>query len=238
VALLPRLSAAVQTDDVTEAQDATDQAILFSLALTLPAAAALTCMPYYLIDGLWARGLFTHEDALQSAKALFHYGWGVPAFVLIRVLQPAYFARQDTRSPMKYGLISVAVNIALGIGLFRLIGVPGIAAATAIASWLTVVQLAVGLWRRKTYRPGPAALARLVRIALASVALGAFLALAAHYRPLIEAPLAGFRFAGIGAKEITVVGVVGLGAILYVVFLFAFRGLTPSEVRASLRRKR
>jgi putative peptidoglycan lipid II flippase len=228
----------VQTEDFDEAQGATDQAILFAMALTLPAAAALTCMPYYLIDGLWARGLFTHEDALHSAGALFHYGWGVPAFVLIRVLQPAFFARQDTRSPMKFGLISVAVNIVFGIGLFRLIGFSGIAAATAIASWLTVAQLFAGLWRKKTYRPSPAAWSRLIRIALASAAMGVFLALASHYRPAIEAPLAHFRFVGIGAKEITVIGVVGVGAVLYVAFLFAFRGLTPSEVRTALRRKR
>src|SRR5436190_4020408 len=114
VALLPRLSAAVSTQDDAEAQAATDQAIVFAMALTLPAAAALTCMPFYLIDGLWQRGLFTHQDALHAAQALFHYGWGVPAFVLIRVLQPAFFARQDTRSPMKSGLTSVAVNTALG----------------------------------------------------------------------------------------------------------------------------
>ena len=238
VALLPRLSAAVSTENHHEAQAATDQAIVFALALTLPAAAALTCMPFYLIDGLWQRGLFTHQDAMHASQALFHYGWGVPAFVLIRVLQPAFFARQDTRSPMTFGLISVAVNIALGIGLFHLIGVPGIAAATAVASWLTVAQLAIGLWRRGLYRPSGRAWSKLIRIAAASAAMGVFLALAAHFRDAIEAPFGHFRFIGIGAKEITVVGVTGLGALLYVVFLFAFRGLTPAEVRTALRRKR
>jgi putative peptidoglycan lipid II flippase len=238
VALLPRLSAAVSTDNHDDAQAATDQAIVFAMALTLPAAAALTAMPFYLIDGLWQRGLFTHADALHASQALFHYGWGVPAFVLIRVLQPAFFARQDTRSPMRFGLISVAMNIALGIGLYQIIGVPGIAAATAVASWLTVAQLFAGLWRKGHYRPSARAWSKLIRVLAASVAMGVFLALASHFRSDIEAPFGHFRLAGVGAKEITVVGVCLLGAALYIVFLFAFRGLTPTEVRTALRRGR
>jgi len=83
VALLPRLSQAVQAEDPADAQAAMDQAIVFAMALTLPAAAALTAMPYFLIDGLWTRGAFTQRDALFTAQALFHYGWGVPAFVLL-----------------------------------------------------------------------------------------------------------------------------------------------------------
>lgn len=127
VALLPRLATAIGRKDHDDAQAAMDQSVVFGLALSLPAAAALVAMPGYLIDGFFARGAFTHADAAASAKLLYWYGWGVPAFVLIRILQPAFFARGDTRTPMVYSLVSIAVNIALGVGLFFTIGFQGIA---------------------------------------------------------------------------------------------------------------
>jgi putative peptidoglycan lipid II flippase len=145
VALLPRLATSLQREDHDDTQAAMDQAVVFGLALSLPAAAALMGMPYFLTDGFFARGAFTHPDAAASAKLLFHYGWGVPAFVLIKILQPAFFARGDTRTPMVYSLVSVAVNIVLGVALFFTIGFPGIALATAAASWITVLQMVVRL---------------------------------------------------------------------------------------------
>ena len=91
-------------------------------------------MPYFLIDGLFTRGLFSTYDSVETAKALLQYGWGVPAFVLTRILAPAFFARQDTKGPMIFALASVTVNVVLGIALFRLVGVQGIAAATSAAA--------------------------------------------------------------------------------------------------------
>ena len=76
-----------------------------------PERAALIAMPYFLIDGLFTRGLFTTYDSVETAKALLQYGWGVPAFVLTRILAPAFFARQDTKGPMVFALASVTVNV-------------------------------------------------------------------------------------------------------------------------------
>ncbi len=237
VALLPRLSQAIAADDTADAQASMDQALIFSMALALPAGVALFAMPYYLVDGLWTRGAFTHQDAAMTAGALFYYGLGVPAFVLNRVLQPAFFARQDTRSPMRFGLISVAVNIVLGVALYQVMGVAGIAAATALASWLSTAQMAMTLARRGHYLPSAAAWGRLIRVGLASAVMGALLAAASHYRPIIEAPLAGFHFGGFHAKEIAIIGVSLVGGGLYPVLLFAFGGLTLTEIRAALRRR-
>jgi putative peptidoglycan lipid II flippase len=234
VALLPQLSRAVHSEDHAEAHRATDQAVVLSMALSLPAAAALMAMPFYLIDGLWTRGKFTSFDAHATAQVLFHYGWAVPAFVLRQILQPAFFARQDTKSPMRFSLVSVAVNVVFGVGLFFLVGVPGIAAATAIAAWVNVGQMATALWKRGHYRPGPATVSRLTRVLAASVLLGLLLAAAQHWRPLLEAPFGGMR----GAKEITVLLVCGAGATLYPVLLFAFGGVTPAEARAALWRRK
>jgi putative peptidoglycan lipid II flippase len=229
VALLPRLSTAVQSGDGRESQNAMDEAIVFALALTLPAAAALMAMPYFLIDALFVRGEFKLVDAQQTAAALFHYGWGVPAFVLIRILAPAFFARQDTKSPMRFALTSVAVNIVFGIGLFRFVGFQGIAAATAIASWVNVGLMMATLVRRGFYRPSPAAMARLMKLLAASVVLGVLMGLASALRPYYEAQI-------FHRKEISVVIVSGVSLAIYGMLLMAFRAVTPAELRAALKR--
>jgi putative peptidoglycan lipid II flippase len=238
VALLPRLSKALQTDDHEDAQGAMDQALVFALALSLPAAAALMAMPVYLIDALFTRGAFLAVDAQATGELLFHYGWGVPAFVLLRVLQPAFFARQDTRTPMRISLISVAVNIAGGVGLYFVIGVPGIAMATSLAAWISVAQMSVGLHRRDTYRPSARVWSKIIRTAAASAALGAALFVAQTWRVQIEAPLAGLNLAGLGAKEASILMLCAAGAAVYPVLLFAFGGVTPAEARAALRRRK
>ena len=238
VALLPRLSTALHKHDGADAQGAMDQAIVFALALSFPAAAALMAMPGYLVEGLFAQGAFTVSDARSSAALLFHYGWGLPAFVLIKILQPAFFARGDTRRPMNYSLLSVAVNVALGITLFKTIGFQGIALATAAASWLTVAQMVLWLWRTKTWRPSARARGKMVRVGLSSAALGGALALAAQARPILESPFAGTHLGPLHAKEITILLLSLAGAALYPVLLFAFGGVTPAEARAALRRRR
>jgi putative peptidoglycan lipid II flippase len=236
VALLPQLSRAFAQDDRPEGQAVMDQALVFGLALCLPAAAALVAMPVYLVDGLFTRGQFLAEDARAAGLILLQYGWGLPAFVLVKILQPAFFARQDTRTPMIFSLVSVAVNIALGVALFHTIGFTGLAAATSIATWITVAQMAFTLNRRKAYAPSGAAWGRIARIVAASLLLGLLLALASHYRPVLESPLAGLSFLGLGAKELTVLAVCLVGAAVYVGLLVAFGGLTREDVRAALRR--
>ncbi len=238
VALLPRLSTAIHRHDAADSQAAMDQAMVFALALSLPAAAALMAMPGYLVEGLFQRGNFNAHDAAASAALLFHYGWGLPAFVLIKILQPAFFARGDTRRPMNYSLLSVGLNVALGVGLFFTIGFRGIAIATAATSWITVAQMAFYLWRTNTWRPSARASGKMIRVTISSAALGVALAAAAHFRPLLEQPLAGVHLGPLGAKEIAVLALSLAGAALYPVLLFAFGGVTPAEARASLRRRK
>lgn len=238
VALLPRLSTSLQARDHADAQGAMDQSVVFGLALSLPAAAALMAMPGYLVDGLFARGNFTSRDAMSAGMLLFHYGWGVPAFVLIKILQPAFFARGDTRTPMTYSMISVGVNIVLGVALFFSLGFQGIALATAAASWITVIQMVVRLRAKGLWTPSARAVGKMVRVTLASLGMGAAIAVTAHFRPALEAPLAGIRLGPLGAKEIMVLSVALAGAALYPVLLFAFGGVTPAEARAAFRRRR
>ena len=230
IALLPRLSKAVHGGDHAGGREAMDEAITFSMALTLPAAAAMIAMPFFLIDGLYTRGEFHSIDAHQTAGALQQYGWGVPAFVLAALFTRAFFARQDTRTPMNYGLISVAVNVVAGFILFRLVGVAGIAAATSFASWVNVALMASTLARRGAYAPSAAAWSRLIRIVLASAILGGLLVFASLARPVIEHLLAHVHIGrAIGPKELAILGVTVLAALVYPLLLLGVGGISRAR---------
>lgn len=95
-----------------------NRALEISMALTLPAATALATIPVFIATGLYERNAFTSQDAVMVSQALVPFAIGLPAFVLIKVLSPGFFAREDTMTPMKFAAIGVAVNLALGLGLF------------------------------------------------------------------------------------------------------------------------
>lgn len=237
VALLPQLSRAVHAGDRDASQGAIDEAIVFSMALTLPAAAALLAMPFFLIDALYTRGAFTTFDAHSTAEALRQYAWGVPAFVLAQLFSRVFFASQDTKTPMRYALISVAVNVVAGVSLFALIGVPGIAAATSLAAWVNVLMMSATLARRGLYRPGAAAVSRLLRILAATIALGLLAGAASWNRDLLQGLLGGFHLGPLGQKEIAVLLACLAIMALYPALLFASGGLTIAQARAALRRR-
>ena len=228
VALLPRLSQAVQAGDRTGADEAMDEAVGFSLALTLPAAAALVAMPFFLIDGLFTRGEFKAFDAAQTAHALFFYGLGTPAFVLNQLFTRQFFARGDTKTPMKYAMLSVVVNIAVGLSLYLALGFSGIAAATAIASWMNVTLMAATLQRSGDYVPGWTLIVRIRKLFAASVVMGALMGALSWLRPHYQHLFL--------RKEVAVVFVVAAGACAYVALLFAFKALTPADIRGALKR--
>jgi putative peptidoglycan lipid II flippase len=229
VALLPQLSRAVMSGDKHESARTLDEATIFAMALSLPAAAALIAMPYFLIDGLFTRHEFTAFDARQTANALLQYGWGVPAFVLAQITNRAFFANQDTRTPMAVALVSVAVNVAAGVTLYYLIGVPGVAAATSLASWVNVVVMSVILHRRGLYSPGAKAVSRLARIAVASLGLGLLLGFAAYHQATLTALM---------PKEIAILLVSAAGGLIYPVLLIGSGGLTLAEIKGAMRRKK
>jgi putative peptidoglycan lipid II flippase len=94
-----------------------NRALEISMALTLPAAAALAAIPVFIATGIYERDAFTPQDAQMVAQALIAFAAGLPAFVLIKVLSPGFFARQDTMTPMKFATVGVVINLALGLPL-------------------------------------------------------------------------------------------------------------------------
>ncbi len=236
VAILPSLSRAVEADDRDASRGTLDLALSIAMALSLPAAAALMTVPALLVDGLFARGEFTTADAGMTSRALFHFAWGVPAFVLIKVLAPAFYARHDTIRPMRFAMISVAVNVVIGAGLFFVLraqglpGFPGLAVGTSAAAWLNVALLAGTLWKEGLYRPGGLALRRIAGALAASALMAAALLFAvAQYDALADAAF--------GAKEGALVLVVAAGGLVYAVAALVFGALRVSDLRIMLRKR-
>ncbi|MCL4122587.1 UNVERIFIED_CONTAM: hypothetical protein GTU68_040127, partial [Idotea baltica] len=117
VVLLPDLSRRLAAKDDDGARAALSRAGEVSLALTIPSAVALVVIPYPLISVLFQRGAFDTADATATALAVAVYGLGLPAFVLQKVLQPLYFAREDTRTPFRYAVVSMIVNVLVAVSM-------------------------------------------------------------------------------------------------------------------------
>ena len=166
VVLLPELSRALKADEGKTAARLQNKSLEFALALTLPAAVALVVVPETLIALLYERGEFTAETTRLAAWALAGYAAGLPAYVAIKVFQPVFFARLDTRTPFNFSVVMVVVNIAVSLALFPLLkpyglGHFGIAVATALSAWVNLALLAFTAWNRGQFRPDAATLQRI-----------------------------------------------------------------------------
>ena len=170
--LLPDLARSLRggRDDV--AAHSQNRAIEFAAALTLPAAVALFVIPFPIIAVLFQRGAFTAADTAATAPALAAYAVGLPAFVAIKVFQPGYFAREDTSTPMRYGGVSMVVNVAAAFALFPFFAQVGIAAATSLAAWVNTFLLVYTLARRGHFKADAVLRRRLPLLGLAAVLMG------------------------------------------------------------------
>ncbi len=171
--LLPELSRHIGAGREAEARASQGQSLMLSMLLSMPAAAALIAMAEPVVRVLFERGAFEASDSVNVAQALIAFAAGLPAFVLIRVLQPGFFARQDTRTPTLFAGVSLVINVGLSLALFGTLRHVGIALATSVAAWANVVLLAVFLARRGHFRIGPAEWRQQAWIAIATLAMGA-----------------------------------------------------------------
>lgn len=178
VVLLPELTRQLAQADDAPAMNTHNRALEFAMLLTLPAAVALVVAAQPIVAVLFERGAFSAGDTQAVAAALAMLATGLPAYVLIKVLLPGFFAREDTRTPMLFAGAAVAVNVALSALLFAKLGHIGIALATTVAAWLNAVLLGATLLRHGALRLDAAFLRRMPRIIAASLAMGGALWLA------------------------------------------------------------
>ena len=208
--LLPELSRHLKGGRAAEAEASQNQALLISMLLSMPAATALIALATPIVSVLFERGAFTGADTVQTAQTLIWFSAGLPAYVLIRVLQPGFFAREDTTTPTVFAGISVVTNVAVSLLLFPTLAHVGIAIATSIAAWANAVLLAIWLGRRGHFRLPAQAWRRHGLILLAAAIMAAILwGLAVPLAPYLvsSAPL---------PLQILVLGaLVGIGMAVY-----------------------
>jgi len=187
VVLLPDLSHKLRAGDKDAVIASENHALEFSLMLALPAAVALFVASGPIVQVLFERGAFNAEDARVSAQLLSALAFGMPAFVLIKVLSPSFFAREDTKTPMVYALAAIASNVVLCFVLLSVLGGVGIAIATALAGWINVALLGAGLRARGEFALDRGCRRALFGIIAASVAMGLMLwGLAYLLRPYFD----------------------------------------------------
>lgn len=231
VVLLPDLSRRLRAGDEDGGQHAFSRATEFALALTLPAAVALVVVPGPIVSVLFERGAFDAADTAATALALAVYGAGLPAFVLQKVLQPLYYAREDTRRPFNYAVVAMLVNAALAVGLSLAIGFIAAAIGTTLAGWVMAWQL----WRGArgmgaSARPDARLRRRLPRILAASAAMAAGLwAVDAAMAPLWADRL---------WRGPALAGLVAGGMVFYAAAALGFGAFSIADLRGALRRDR
>lgn len=229
-ALLPRLTAALRGGRLEEAESNQNRALEFTLLLTLPATVALVVIALPVISVLFERGAFGPEDSLATANTLVMAGLGLPAYVLLKVFQTGFFAREDTKTPFYASVASILVYLVAALALMGPFSFVGLAAATAIAAWVNVGTL-VWLQAKRGFLHLDKRLHRVApRILLASLIMGAVLW-------VIEAPVMGLlggAYARYGGLALLVLA--GLGA--YGIAVLATGAARPADIKAMLRRSR
>jgi len=152
-----------------------------SLFLSIPAAIALLIASEEIISSLFGYGSFDEESAKKSAKALFYFGIGLPAFSLIKVFSTFFFARHNTKIPFYISLISVLLNIFISIIFFKEIGFLIIPIATTISSWFNAIFLFIFLKKRELFSFNLIFIDRFIRILIASILMGIFFNYLIHF---------------------------------------------------------
>ncbi|GGY36806.1 murein biosynthesis integral membrane protein MurJ [Parvularcula lutaonensis] len=230
VVLMPAIGRAVKSGDETKAARTLQQGVLTALFFAVPAAAGLIMLGSFIAEALFqdlagaatksigaGGSAFNDTDVQMVGAALFIFGWGVPAFVLQKVFAAAYFAREDTKTPMRFALTAIAINAVISIGLFPFIAFLSVPTGTVIAGWTEVMLLSTTLHRRGILNWKPL-IPRLLAMTVATAGLVTGLWYALGNREALEAVFLGqswlllFALAGAGAVGYGLVSLL-LGAV-------------------------
>lgn len=230
IVLLPDLSRKLQAEDTEGGQQALSRAAEMSMALAIPSAIALVVIPVPLVQALFERGAFGVDDTAATALACAVYGLGLPAFILQKVVQPLYFAREDTKRPFYYAFLAMLVNAGFAIGLSAIIGFIAAAIATTLAAWVMLALLWTGTRDMgDAARFDTRARSRIKRIVVASLLMGVVLW-------IVQGAMGGvFVTPGIKIPMVLLLCLIGGGA--YAAFGTMVGAFRLSEVKAALRRR-
>jgi putative peptidoglycan lipid II flippase len=227
--LLPTISHQLGRGADSEAMTTQNRGLELALFFTLPATVALVVCGVPIITGLLQHGQFGADDAVKTGQALAAFSIGLPSYVLVKVLTPGYYARHDTKTPMRFAMVSIAVNLMLNLAFIIPLKHMGPPLATAIASTVNVWMLYHTLKKRKHFESDRRLRRRVPRLALAAAVMGVALY---FFAPLVDPYMVGSifrRFAGL-------VVLVGAGAAVYAIACFVTGAFVLDDIKLMMRR--
>ena len=178
VALLPILSQRLKAGEIVQARQTQDKAVEYGALLSIPAAAALIVLAEPIIDILFLHGRFTAKDSLMTAQAVVAYSIGLPSYVIVKALAPNFFARGDTKTPVKYSIVVFVTNLMFCLALMKPFGHVGVATATTIASFVSLGQYLHGLKKRGYWSYSAALNRKILKICLCSLVMAGIIYMA------------------------------------------------------------
>ena len=221
--ILPQLSKYVQSNKKEKINLIQNKALELSLFLSIPAALALLIASEEIISSLFGYGSFNELSVINSAKALFYFAIGLPAFSLIKVFSAFFFARHNTKVPFYISLTSVLLNVFISVVFFKEIGFIIIPIATTISSWFNAILLFIFLKIKDLFSFNLVFLNRFGKILLASVLMGIFFRYVIHFfndNLLYEASF----------KAIYLIGAVVSGLIFYLLIAILIKAFKKSDI--------
>ncbi|HET9640150.1 MAG TPA: murein biosynthesis integral membrane protein MurJ [Allosphingosinicella sp.] len=231
VAILPSVSRAIGRSDEAGAGQVQAQAIELGMLLTIPAAVALAVASGPIATVIFQGGRFTQENAAVTGAVLATLVLGLPAYVLIKILSPGFYARRDIKTPVLIAVATLLGSVVLNFILVPRLGIVALPLSTAIGAWANALLLAALLHARGHFRvPGWLA-SRLVRQLVAGAAMGATLW-------MIERALAD-RFAGsVGDRLLSMGALVAAGGLVYFAIAWTIGAMNRDDIMILLRRKK
>ncbi|MBQ1612990.1 MAG: murein biosynthesis integral membrane protein MurJ [Alphaproteobacteria bacterium] len=175
VALLPILSKQVKSEDTIAAKRTQDKAIEYGALMSMPAAVALIVLALPTVNILFQHGKFGALQTLMTSKAVIAYAVGLPMYVMVKAMTPNFFARGDTKTPVKYSVVVLFANLIFSVILMKPFGHVGIASATTLAAFVSLYQYVHGLKKRGFWSFSAELKIRMVKIAFCSLLMGGVL---------------------------------------------------------------
>ncbi|TAH35303.1 MAG: murein biosynthesis integral membrane protein MurJ [Alphaproteobacteria bacterium] len=222
--LLPVLSKHISAGDAAEAARQQNRGLEMGLLLSVPATIGLLVIPLPVIDVLFARGAFDYEAARQTAYALAAFALGLPAYVMMKALSPGFFARGDTKTPVKIAFVCVAINTLLNLLLMGLMQHVGIALGTSIASWINAYLLAAALQSKGFWQADAQLKSRSLKILIASLVMGAVVW-------LLQMELESWLLGHFAQKLLALLTLVAAGVIVYGALVLILGAVSIAELR-------
>ena len=230
VAILPSISQSIAKGHDNEAADVQARAFDLSMLLTLPATLALAVGAVPIIGALFQGGEYTMEAAQTTGHILSILVTGLPAYVLVKVLTPAFYARKDVKTPVVIAMVVLLLSVPANFLLIPRIGIYSLATVTSVGAWANFAALFAILYARGHFRMPVWLVSRVGRQLIAALTMAAALL-------GVRALLAGWFFGGFLERAVGLVALVGIGALVYFGVAFAIGGI-DREALASLRRRR